>query len=335
MARQVLGLDVGGANLKAAHTAGAARSVPFPLWKAPARLAEALGALASTLPAAEVLAVTMTGELCDCWESKRQGVAAILDAVAAVAGARPVRVWTNEGAFVDLPAARSATLKVASANWLALATLAGRLAPRGCALLLDVGTTTTDIVPLVDGRPAPKGRTDPARLAAEELVYRGWKRTPLCALAGGERAAEFFATTHDVYLVLKAVPEDPADCETPDGRPATRVCANRRLARMLLADLETSTARECLKLAEEINFRLTSQIALAVKKVAEGLPGPVQTVLAGGSGEFLLPMVLCSILAPEGADRWPVISLGDRLGEAASAAACAHAVAVLCQAREG
>ena len=175
----VLGLDIGGANLKAAHTAGPARSRPFALWKDPAGLPAALSALIGEMPRADRLAVTMTGELCDCFETKREGVAAILDAVEGAAGDQPVRVWRNDGRFVDTTAARAEPLKAAAANWLALATFAGRFAPKGPALLLDIGSTTTDVVPLRDGRPVPQGRTDPERLRCEELVYTGVRRTPV------------------------------------------------------------------------------------------------------------------------------------------------------------
>ncbi len=186
----ILGLDVGGANLKAAHLDGPAVSRPFALWKNPSGLPEALRDFLAALPPAQRLAVTMTGELCDCYPTKRVGVAAILDAVAAAAPGVPTRVWTADGHFVDPAEARVAALRTASANWLALATFAGRLAPRGPSLLIDIGTTTTDIIPLVDGVPVPLGRTDPDRLRSGELVYRGWRRTPLCALGGG--AAELF-----------------------------------------------------------------------------------------------------------------------------------------------
>src|SRR5262249_24868818 len=157
--------------------------------------------LIASLPAADVLAVTMTGELCDCFESKRQGVHAILDAVEAAAGATPVLVYRTEGRFVTPAEARTAAPLVAAANRPALATLAGRYAPQGPALLIDVGSTTTDIVPLLDGRPVPQGRTDPERLDCGELVYTGIRRTPICALLGGNIAAEVFATTLDAYLV--------------------------------------------------------------------------------------------------------------------------------------
>src|SRR5258708_819144 len=140
--------------------------------------------------------------------------------------------------------ARKSPLQVAAANWLALATYAGRFVPEGPALLLDIGTTTTDIIPLFNGKPIPRGRTAPERLASCELVYTGVRRTPRCALMGSCGAAEFFAPTLDVHLILDFIAEDPADCNTADGRPATKTAAHARLARMMCADLETSTPEE-------------------------------------------------------------------------------------------
>ncbi len=174
--RAILGLDIGGANLKAYHTEGVARHIPFRLWEKPGELPARLAALIEDLPDAEMLAVTMTGELCDCFESKREGVNAILDAVERMAGNRLVRVWRNDGRFVTLEEARATVLQVAAANWLALATYAGRFAPTGPALVIDIGSTTTDIVPLSDGKPIPQGRTDAERLRLGELVYTGVQR---------------------------------------------------------------------------------------------------------------------------------------------------------------
>jgi probable H4MPT-linked C1 transfer pathway protein len=320
-----IGLDIGGANLKAAHLDGTACFRPFPLWRNPSGLGAALGALLAELPPASRLAVTMTGELADCFPSKRDGVAAILDAVAAVAAGRTVRVWQTEGRFVDPATARARPLSTASANWLALARFAGRFAPEGPALLLDVGSTTTDIVPLMDGRPAPMGRTDPERLRSGELVYKGARRTPLCALTDGAGAAELFATTLDVHLLLGLLPENPADTDTADGRPATRAGAHARLARMWCADLESSSERERIEYAEGLHRRLVRQLAAAVACVARRLPGAPRTLVLAGSGEFLARRVLAQIPFHDAV----VVSLAERLGPVLSTAACAHAVAVL------
>ena len=331
MFRSVVGLDIGGANLKAAHVNGTSLLQPFPLWKAPARLPDALSRLLRELPSYELLAVTMTGELCDCFESKRQGVNAILDAVEALAHAVPVRVWQTDGRLVEIASARQCTVQTASANWLALATYAGRFAPSGHALLVDVGSTTTDIVPLCDGKPIPRGRTDPERLRCQELLYTGVRRTPLCALLGAEAAAELFATTQDVYLVLGKLPEDASDSNTADGRPATRALAQARLARMLCSDLEICTEAELRNLALRACNRQALLVRQAMEKLAGNLKGPVGTVILSGSGEFLaraaleLPLNNLSRLPP--AER--VVSLREKHGEAISDAACAYALAVL------
>ena len=325
MARGILGLDIGGANLKAAHldAATTCRTLPFSLWRDPAGLAGALAELMRSLPDAGALAVTMTGELCDCFASKREGVLHILTAVENVAEERPVRVWCCDGSFRDLAGARAEPLQAAASNWLALATWAGRFVPHGPALLLDIGSTTTDIIPLLDGVPVPVGRSDPERLRSGELVYTGTRRTPLCALAGSQTAAEFFATTLDVYLVLGAIKDDPKCTDTADGRPATRKFAHARLARMLCADLETSTEEERETLAAQIRDQQLALIARAIERVANRLPSSPAALILSGSGEFLGRNLLSG----------PATSIAKLLGREASTAACAHAVAVLARER--
>ena len=101
-------------------------------------------------------------------------------------------------------------LSVAAANWHALAAFCGRYCRSGCGLLLDIGSTTTDIIPLAEGKPVARGKTDTERLIHGEMVYTGVERTPVCAIVDRvpyrERsvgvAAEWFATTRDVYLIL-------------------------------------------------------------------------------------------------------------------------------------
>jgi probable H4MPT-linked C1 transfer pathway protein len=327
MLHKVLGLDIGGANLKAGHTDGTARLVPFALWKEPHMLGDELRRLIASMPDYDSLAVTMTGELCDCYESKRQGVHAILNAVEAAVPGASMQVWRNDGRFVDIAIARETPLQIAAANWLALATFAGRFAPEGPALLIDIGSTTTDIVPLHNGIPIPSGRTDPERLRCGELVYTGVRRTPVCSLLGTGGAAELFATTLDVYLILDSIAEDAADSNTADGRPATKAAANARLARMLCADLETSTADERRSLALRVLLKQTFHIASALESVAKRMPRLPDCIVVAGSGEFLLPAILNS---QKSFTSVRVIPLGGEIGATPARAACAYAVAALC-----
>jgi len=325
----VLGIDIGGANLKAATADRRAASVPFALWKQPDALPAALAALVARFPDAAEFAVTMTGELCDCFETKRDGVNAILDAVEYAAAGRRVRVWSTDGAFVDIPAARADHLKVAAANWHALATFAGRFAPHEGGLLLDIGSTTTDIVPLDHGVPATRGTTDPARLAAQELVYVGVRRTPVCAVVNERTAAELFATTQDVYVVLGLLPEDAADRDTADGRPLTVEKSLARLARMLGGDTETLTEDAVIRFAAEVHGRLLDRLTSAARHAYYASPGApeLRTLIVSGSGEFLARRVVETGMS--GAPVGRVVSLTDELGPAASACAPAFAVAVL------
>jgi probable H4MPT-linked C1 transfer pathway protein len=232
---------------------------------------------------------------------------------------------------VDIATARARPLQTAAANWLALATYAGGFAPSGTALLVDVGSTTTDIIPLDAGKPIPRGRTDPERLRSRELIYTGVRRTPVCALLGPDGAAEFFATTQDVYLVLGKLPEDATDRETADGRPATVPLAHARLARMVCADLETSTEADRRELAVRVCNRQALLIRQAMEMRAQDLTEPPSTIILSGSGEFLgrpaleLPLDDFSRLPPT--ER--VISLSGKLGNEISQAACAYALAVL------
>lgn len=313
-----LGLDIGGANLKAAHTAGLARSVPFALWKRPHDLAAALAELIATFPPCDRLAVTMTGELCDCFATSRQGVLHIL---AALPPHHDVRIWTTAGRFLEVAAARADPSPCAAANWLALATFAGRFAPEGPALVVDVGSTTSDLTPLLDGVPVPTGRTDPKRLKSGELVYTGARRTPACALLGLGGAAEFFATTHDVYLTLGDVLEDAADRDTADGRPATKEFAHGRLARMLCGDAETLPRSATHALAVRLASAQRQALNVAARRIA-ATHGPPRTLIIGGSGEFLARAAFAEFAGP-------VVSLTERLGPERSAAACAVAVADL------
>jgi len=319
---EVLGLDIGGANLKAAHTRGTGRLVPFALWKNPKGLTAALRELIADMPPHDLLAVTMTGELCDCFTSKKEGVEAILDSVEQVAERAQVLVWTTHGQFLTIQEARQVTPRVGAANWLAAATLAGKYADNGTAIYLDIGSTTTDIVELWNGKPVPSAWTDTERLKLGELVYTGVRRTPVCALLGPKVCAELFATTLDVYLVLGLLSEDEKDCNTADGRPKTKSCAHLRLARMLGGDGDSVNEHATTELAVEVMNRQKDIIGDALKKVHERMPGQPQTIVTGGSGEFLARLFYLPTDVR-------VISLEQHLGPQLSETICAYALVLL------
>ena len=96
-----LALDIGGANVKAADGLGYAQAYSFAMWRDSSRLAQQIRTAISEAPPCDHLAVTMTGELADCFESKETGVRFILQALADGSDNRHARVYLVDGRLVS------------------------------------------------------------------------------------------------------------------------------------------------------------------------------------------------------------------------------------------
>jgi probable H4MPT-linked C1 transfer pathway protein len=334
--RHVAGWDVGGVNTKVAHVErGQIASVcgrPFELQRAADRLVALLRELASEAgcPAgsADVLhAVTMTAELSQMFRTKREGVAFVLDAIETAFPASPIRVFAVDGRFLAPADARVEPLAVAAANWSATAHLVALDHPD--SLLIDVGTTTTDIIPIVGGRVVARGQTDPGRLASGELVYTGALRTPAEAIASeiplrGETvgvAAEGFALAGDAHLWRGDLAAADYTVATPDGRPATKEFAGERLARVICADREMLDEAAISLIAEALTSAQVQRIAAAIRGVIGRHP-TLDVAVTTGLGAFLAA-------AAARAAGLKVVPLAAELGEAAARFAPAAAVALL------
>lgn len=326
-----LGLDIGGANLKAADGRGNAHSEPFAMWREADNLAARLVDLLARFPETTRIVATMTGELADCFATKTEGVTAITQALVTAAGSRPVWLWSIREGFVSPNHALRHPFDVAASNWHALATWVGRQVPLGRALLIDIGTTTSDLIPLEDGQPRAMGATDLGRQLQGELVYTGARRTPLCAIPGPVHlrgfplhlAAELFATTLDIHLLRGAVAEDADDRDTANGQPATRAGAIDRLARTLCCDRTELTADELQSLADQLAEAQLQQLLAAVDRQAARWPQGWESVVLSGSGQFLgaslrqrhpllrtaRPLRLADWLSPEMAESAPAHAL--------------------------
>lgn len=336
----VLGIDIGGANLKAATVDRRAVSMPFALWKEPQTLTAKLVELISQFPDATEFAVTMTGELCDCYETKREGVTAIVNAIEQAAAGRVTRIWGTDSIWHSPSDAKRDYLLVAAANWHALATFAGRFSRGASALMLDVGSTTTDLVLLHDGEIMEGvGLTDQDRLSECMLVYTGVRRTPICSLPispwGLPRiAAELFATTLDAYLILGKIPENITDTNTADGRPATVPHAIDRMSRMLGGDREITDQSLIRSFADKCarrQFELISESAKAylgsIIGRSNGLLSSPRMAIVSGSGEFLAREVIAAGIGEPPIRE--IRSLNEELGPMVSVCAPAYALAVL------
>jgi probable H4MPT-linked C1 transfer pathway protein len=202
-------------------------------------------------------------------------------------------VLDHAGRLVTPRAALRAPARVAAANWMASATLAAR-ALRDDGLFIDVGSTTTDIVPLGRGRAAPRGRTDLGRLASRELVYTGILRTPPAALTdsvpvGGawlRPAPEYFAIMADAWRLLGRLTAAEYTVPTPDGRGRSRAACAARLARLVCAAPRDIGRDGITRLARSLARRQVDVVAESVRAVAARVPGARLAIVAG-AGAFL------------------------------------------------
>jgi len=256
----VVGCDVGGAHLKAARAENGrivdAVQVASPLRLGLEQLARSFVEAKARIGTADLHAVTMTGELADTFSSRVDGVEKL--AALAVSELAPARVslYAGRGGFIAPQAARQHADEIASANWFASASLAARAT--SAALFVDMGSTTTDLVPVVDGAIAARGYTDAERLAAGELVYTGLVRSFVMAVADrapfeGHWTAlinEYFANMADVHRILGRLPDDADQMATADGRAKTVEASCARLARMVGRDTAHASESAWLALAQ-------------------------------------------------------------------------------------
>ena len=230
----------------------------------------------------------------------------------------------------SLAEARARPLDVAAANWVASALAVAAVHPD--ALMLDIGSTTADVIPLAAGRVAAAARTDLDRLLAGELVYTGALRTNLAAIAPRVPvrgrwcpvASELFAISGDAHLILGHLAPEAYTCPTPDGRAASVECARERVARLVCADTEQLEAGEVETIAAFLHAEQVRQIEAAVRQVgtdASIVPLGVGAFLARAVAERLGRPVLELPWSAEQRDAAPAAALAD-LAAAHLSASC-------------
>lgn len=349
----ILGIDIGGANTKVASSDGAIVELHYiPLWK-DTTLANCLADIYDRFVPEGVKVVT-TGELADCFTSKREGVQKIMDIVGSSFKC-PVEYLGSDCQLSERP---DDILTLAAANWTASAMFVAQ--NHSDCVFVDVGSTTSDIIPIVGGKPVAN-TSDYMRLQNNELVYAGTLRTNLAALAHTVQicsryedgkyegcadargniddgmcddmrnsaegqvtpqmcttSSELFATTGDVYLLLGDIPKEQYTCETADGAGKSLEDVKRRIARFVCADLEEINDVQLMGIAEHIRDVQIAELTNAIESVCKR--AEVDVVVGTGLGEFLIA---------EAAKRADVkfISISSEYGKTISTIFPAYAVA--------
>lgn len=334
-----LGIDVGGANLKVATSDSVVESLYAPLWQRKVCLYEVLPEVRQRFGAElDAVGAVMTGELSDCFATRREGVLFIADALAATFD--DPQFFDRSGRFQARSTVETNPLAFAATNWLASATL---VAQEYCdAIFVDIGSTTTDVIPIVDGAVSAQ-RTDLERLKRGELIYSGVLRTNVAALLEhvtlGEDGAnescrvssELFAITADAYLALGEITEQAYSCASPNwyafvGREAeekSRTSALQRLARVVCSDLEELGETGAVAIAAQVKQKQLRELRTSLErmKTAYGM----KTVVAAGIGDFL-------VRAAADMTNLEFVSLAARYGNEVAATFPAFALAKLLEA---
>ncbi len=309
--------------------------IPCPIVTKRSKFDQAVEAALRLAPSPAVHAVTMTGELSDVFDDRAEGVSYLIGLTRKAAAGQELRIYAGRSGFLAAEEAERRPMDVASANWHATAALIARRSPG--ALLVDVGTTTTDLIPIESGAVAARGATDAERLAEGELIYTGVVRTPVMAVAHSAPfkgrvqriAAERFATMADVWRLAGELPDDADPYPAVDQRGKSPAESAARLARMLGRDASEVGLAEWRALARYFADCQLAEIEHAARQLAERDRVSVDApVIGAGCGRFMAKQ-LAARLGRSYLDFAAMLDVAPEAREIAARCAPAVAVALL------
>ena len=337
---KIAGFDIGGANTDLAvidFEKGEIKNIEvdfayLPMWSNNDDLSRVLVELIENIcPLDEIDAVgiSMTAELVDAYDTKKDGV---LDVVKKCEDTFSCPVaYVGVGGMLSRSEIEKTPLKAAAANWIATAQIATLISDN--CIFIDTGrlkqSTTTDIIPIKNGKECAIGKSDFDRSATGELVYTGTLRTNLASFLDKVElndkqyrvASELFAQTADVYMVLGLISEDDYICDTFDGEGKSKTDCARRIARVVCADLEMLSMDDIVEMSEFIHQKQVEQIADGLKQVVEAQN--LDLIVTTGLGKDILDKKAAELLGLE------VKSMGDILTDDECTVAPAVGTAVM------
>ncbi len=292
-----------------------------------------LGRKVSKQKRIDLVTITMTAELSDAYRTKRVGVKSILNQVNLAFPDTETLVVSVDGKLRTTQDANVEPAKVSAANWAATGWLISQL-KKNC-VVVDVGSTTTSIIPIINGAVATEGKSDLEKLVCGELVYTGSLRTNVAATVStvplnncvSRVSSELFAQSADVHLILGNISQGDYTVETADGKEKTREAALTRLARVVCADIETLNEKDIVQIAEYVYSKQVEQIANGLtqvcRRIAENTEENIEVVVTGLGRNFLARK------AAEKAGVNDVVDLGEFVGSDVSRVTTAFAAALM------
>ena len=306
--KRFLGIDLGGANIKAALMNGDKKVIKTihlytPFWKNLDVVNSSLKKIRDDFGETEYQFITMTGELSDVFKNRKEGVLKLTKILTGVFATPKLRILLHNMQFISPRKLKGNFSSIASANWLATSTFVSKKMKNG--IFLDFGSTTTDVIPIKNSKVIAIGKNDHERLFHNELLYTGFTRTPLMSLSQKivfrkrkiPLMAESFANTGDIYRILNLLPKELDIQETADGKEKTFTASCRRLARMVGLDKENADVSEWKKLAEnfyKIQERLIYKSCMKIVKSFD--PETEINIVTAGSGSKVLEKIIKNLI---------------------------------------
>jgi hypothetical protein len=314
----ILGLDIGGANTKAALIQFEAATIIqqvshieyFPFWEKTYkdiigmfnRAVEILiNRLDVSLESIDYIAVSITAELSDAFYTKREGIFIILESLKEVFDQKKLLFINTRNQFVDYSLAKKDYLAIAAANWVATALFLGNFIEN--CILIDAGSTTIDIIPIKNSIPITVGKDDTSRMINHELIYTGGLRATIPSITHfvpyKEKllriSFEKFALISDVHRILNNITEEQYINDTADNRSISLEDCYARLARIICSDLDLISKKELNEIANYIYQKqielISSEIRLLMNNLITRHPefefNP-KFIITGLSAEFLI-----------------------------------------------
>jgi len=300
-----LALDIGGANIKASllEVDGVfvlkSAKLHYPLWvrgvdglsKA---IEHAVALLGCDPKSANSIALTMTAELSDVFRDKREGVNAVLRKAREVF--KDFKVVASDGSLLSPREAADRYMNVAAANWWCVGWLAS-LFEKNC-IVVDVGSTTTTVTPVVERRVVARGFNDVDKMALGEVIYVGALRTPISSVVPAvpinglwcRTSSEYFANVGDANLVLGLLKEEEYDVATPDGRGKSARECHERLSRVVCGDGNMLKPLQTKLMARFVYEKVVERVVEGVLQVLSRLASEDRCPdvgFAAGLGDFI------------------------------------------------
>lgn len=294
-----IGWDIGGAHLKMASidhagTVNFVCQLATPLWKGLDSLENAMSKMRNQIMEDSVThTITMTAELADIFKDRKSGVKELTGFLGSHFDKEDFQLYAGNSGLIKADDAISYITDIASANWHATASFVAQHLDEG--VLIDVGSTTTDIIPFASGQLLNTAYTDHERLRDNELVYTGIIRTPVMAVVnkifcGGRWqniAAENFSTMADIYRLTGELNEQDDMMLAADGAGKTPCDSARRLARMVGLDLEDEN--DIHSFTEMAKYIADSHLEIINESLSKVLSRhKINCLVGAGSGRFLV-----------------------------------------------